>query len=841
MSLDTVFKLSVIVGMIDHLTGPMGRINSSTSNSVRRLNELNQSFGNTAKTGIAMAGAGAEIAGAVLSPVTATFETRRALGELSSLGVKDLGALENAAREFSDTWAGTTKAQFISAAYDIKSGIASLNDEGVAEYTALAGLTAKATKATVGEMTSLFATGYGIYKDFYKDLSDIEFAEMFSAGISDSVRAFKTSGSGMAQAIQTLGGSATTANVPLEEQLSVLGMLQATMSGSEAGTKYKAFLSSAAKAGEELGLTFTDANNQLLSMPQILELLRGKFGDTMDAAEKMQLQKAFGTDEAVALINLLYSKTGDLQGNILMLYDSMGQGTEIAQKMASAINQAEGEKYIRIQQRIHNVKEEIGNQLLPTVNTLLQKCEVVLNKISGWINGNQQLVKVLSLVILTIGLILTGLGVLITVVGGVGLVFTKTAQMAFGFVSALAKIPDMLLTIRIQAMYAGDAIRNGFSSARIFASTAATSIRNVATSIVSMGRAAAVSGATAVKNFVLSLVAMARQAVVTAATAMPGLIASVWSFTTALLANPITWIIIGIVALIAALVLLWQNWDTVVNFLQGALNSAVIGVTNGFNRIKEIFASSVQWIKDFITGTLSWFRESGAKILTTFTEGIRSAISAPVNAVKSGLARIRQMLPFSDAKEGPLSELTLSGRRVFETITSGMAQTKNLPAETTREAFSSMDLSAQQGAEVIPDLSGMAQAKNIPAENTKGTFFNSDMFGNLGHRMFESISSKIAQFKDFSADTTREDFSDMDITGKKEVPKINLREIIKEKTEKESSDTVTEKEGGTSIDKLYIQVDISKLKDLPMLFKLLKEIEDYVNGNGTDFVPVGEG
>ena len=60
---------------------------------------------------------------------------------------------------------------------------------------------------------------------------------MFSAGISESVKNFKTTGSGMAEAIKTLGASATTAQVPLEEQLSILGMLQATMSGSEAGTK----------------------------------------------------------------------------------------------------------------------------------------------------------------------------------------------------------------------------------------------------------------------------------------------------------------------------------------------------------------------------------------------------------------------------------------------------------------------------------------------------------------------------------------------------------------------------------------------------------------------------
>ena len=135
------------------------------------------------------------------------------------------------------------------------------------------------------------------------------------------------------------------------------------MGGAEAGTKYKAFLRSAAKGGEALGLSFLDANDQLLSMPEILDQLRGKFGETMDAAEKMELQKAFGDTEAVALIDLLYSKTGDLQDNILSLYDAMGQGTQAAEKMASAIQETEPERFDRLRQRIHNVTESIGGFL----------------------------------------------------------------------------------------------------------------------------------------------------------------------------------------------------------------------------------------------------------------------------------------------------------------------------------------------------------------------------------------------------------------------------------------------------------------------------------------------
>ncbi len=804
MSLDSIFRLSVIVNMIDNLTGPMARVNTSVDGSVGKIQQLNRTFGDMTKTGIAMTAAGATITDAVLSPVEATFETRRALGELSSVGIEDLEALESAAKDFSDTWAGTTKADFITAAYDIKSGIASLTDEAVAQYTELAGITAKGTKSSIGEMTSLFATGYGIYKDYYKDMSDLEFGEMFSAGIAKSVQQFKTDGSQMAQSIQTLGASATSSNVPLEEQLSILGMLQATMSGSEAGTKYKAFLRSAAKAGEELGLSFTDANNQLLSMPEILEQLRGKFGDTMDAAEKMELQKAFGTDEAVAMIDLLYNKTGDLQSNITTLYGEMGKGIDVARGMANAINETEGEKYEVLSQKIGNVKEKIGNLLLPTVNELIDKGSDVVDKVSDWVDQNEGLVKGITLTVLTIGIILTVMGAFIAIGGGVGLVITKTVLLMGSLRRGITMLRSGFDTLRIVSMYAGDGLK-------VFGSSV-------------------LSGVASAKSFVIGLAGMAKQAIVTGVQALPGLIASVWSFTAALLANPITWIVIGIVALIAAIILLWQNWDSVTAWIQSVWNGFVNGIKAGFDwirnlfsgmptwlqiaiaafmpfigipmliinnwdsivaffsnlwvRVKGTFTSGIQGIKDFITGTFAWFRESGSKILTTFTEGIKSAVSAPIEAVKGGLSKIRKLLPFSDAKEGPLSTLTLSGRRIFETITSGMVQTQNLPAEVTENAFADVGLAA-------------------------------------------------------SSDGSEDGFSNASITAQDEIKKVNLREITKEKSESKQSSK--EKDNATIIEKLIVQVDISKLKDLPMLFKLLKEIEDYTNGNGSDLTLVGEG
>jgi len=786
MSLESVFKLSLIMNMVDHLTGPMAGVSSSVGSSVSKLEGMNQTLGNLTKTGAAMAGIGAQITDAALAPVEATFETRRAIGELASLGVKDLGLVEDAARSFSDQWAGTTKADFISAAYDIKSGIASLSDEGVAQMTELSGLTAKATKSTIGEMTSLFATGYGIYKNYYDDMSDLQFGEMFSAGIATAVKQFKTTGSGMAQSIQTLGASATTANVPLEEQLSILGMLQATMGGAEAGTKYKAFLRSAAKGGEELGLKFTDANNQLLSMPEILDKLRGKFGETMDAAEKMKLQQAFGDTEAVALIDLMYNKVGDLQGNIVSMYDALGQGTGVAQEMASAMNETEPERFERLQQRIQNVKETIGNSLLPTINEFMSKGEQVLTKVGSWIENNQELVRIIMLVVLAIGGFLTVAGTTIAVVGGVGLVFTKTAGLVGGFWTALKKIPSMLETIQIMALYAGDGIKKGFSVIKAAGAGAISGVKNVALSIASMAKTAAISGVTALKNMAIGLVGMARQAITTAVTAMPGLIASVWSFTAALLANPITWIIIGIVALVAAIILLWQNWDSVTAWLRSAWDACVGAVTagiqwlqNGFqaflgffsgigegiraglDNVRQFFQGIIDWIGEKI----AWFGEAGKRLINTFVDGIKSVAMAPINAVKNIFGKIGNLFPHSDAKEGPLSTLTLSGQRTMTTYAQGVTLAQNAPSEAIEKGLNKTKTALDREPVKKVKISGGGDQQQGADET-------------------ESSSSG---------------------SGKNVI-----------------------------IQKLLMQVDLKKIKDLQQLLKLLAEIEDYTNGSGDE-------
>ena len=866
MGFESLYKLSVIMQVVDSVSGPMQHIGQATQNSVSGIDKLSQSFSAMQKTGVVMTGAGLQLAEALAAPVTATFDTKRAISELSSLGVEQLGMMEQAATDFSSTWAGTNKADFITAAYDIKSGISSLTDEGVAKFTELSGITATATKSSIATMTCLFATGYGIYKDYYQDMSDMEFAEMFSSGISESVKQFKTNGNEMAAAIQALGASATNAQVPLEEQLSILGMLQATMSGSEAGTKYNAFLRSAAKGGKALGLEFLDANNQLKSMPEILDLLHSKFGDTIDAAEKMRIQEAFGDSESVKLIDLMYNKTDALQGNIVSLYGTLGEGTEATKKMADAINGSDPARFELIKQKAQNMAETIGNIVTPTVMSYATKVGSAIDKASEWASSHEQVVTVIFKILAALAAFLLVGGTVLTTVGVIGSTVTKVIRIglsAFNFIQGFA-----------------GTVRMGMTVVRAFGTTLLSSLRTALISIIS---------------------------------AMQPVIASVWSFTAALLANPITWVVIGIVALIAAIVLLYNKceWfrnlvnnlasvfvgvlgkglnvvkgiftslgsvigtvmdaakDSVAETLdnmkdayeqhgggiRGIAAAAVEGVkgiyTAGFtfldnltggklteiknkwserlapvkeitdtvmdaakdtvteklNNIKNAYAQNgggirgiaaasveavkgyytagftfvdnltggkltaiktkftdgINGIKQRITDSISWFRTSGSKIMDTFTSGIKEAVNKPVEAVKAGLQKIRNMLPFSDAKEGPLNQLTLSGTKVLTTLTTGIEKTENAPAEAVEKSFEKIDMTARPKEESRP--------------------------------------------------RTETDESE---TGE----------------EPEQRSTTSKRR--TIIEKLILNVDPKSIDELSKLLKLVDEIEDYVNSNNDD-------
>ena len=116
--------------------------------------------------------------------------------------------------------------------------------------------------------------------------------------------------------------------------------------------------------------------------------------------------------------------------------------------------------------------------------------------------------------------------------------------------------------------------------------------------------------------------------------------AAQWVMNAALLANPITWIVLGVVALIAALVLLIANWEAVAAFLGSVWQACVEGVVAGWNWVSAQAGAIWGAIASFFTGLWSKITSgiSGAwNGIKAWLSGLWTGIKAKATEIWNGL------------------------------------------------------------------------------------------------------------------------------------------------------------------------------------------------------------
>lgn len=105
--------------------------------------------------------------------------------------------------------------------------------------------------------------------------------------------------------------------------------------------------------------------------------------------------------------------------------------------------------------------------------------------------------------------------------------------------------------------------------------------------------------------------------------------AAMWGFTTALLANPITWIVIGVVAAVAELVaevyLVWKYWDEIVDWLNRAWNTC----KGFFNTLYDGCKTIYNWIVDGILKAIDTAWDAGISV----AKSIKNFIFGEINDI----------------------------------------------------------------------------------------------------------------------------------------------------------------------------------------------------------------
>lgn len=115
------------------------------------------------------------------------------------------------------------------------------------------------------------------------------------------------------------------------------------------------------------------------------------------------------------------------------------------------------------------------------------------------------------------------------------------------------------------------------------------------------------------------------------------------------------------------------------NIISSMLNAALTIIRSRLNNIKSVFSSIFNGLRSIVsgafgavgsairsgmssalsavTGFFSKFKNAGRNIVTSIADGIKGAVGVVTSAMSGVTKKIRDFLPFSPAKEGPLKDL----------------------------------------------------------------------------------------------------------------------------------------------------------------------------------------
>lgn len=129
--------------------------------------------------------------------------------------------------------------------------------------------------------------------------------------------------------------------------------------------------------------------------------------------------------------------------------------------------------------------------------------------------------------------------------------------------------------------------------------------------------------------------------------------------------GPVGWVIGVVVGLVALIIANWDKVKAVTIKVFGAVWTWLSNLwTNIVNAVKQSASNILGTIKDrfnavvnFLLGLRQTFLNAGKGLIEMIAKGILNGVSKVTGAIKSVTSKIRNFLPFSPAKEGPLKDL----------------------------------------------------------------------------------------------------------------------------------------------------------------------------------------
>ena len=677
-------QLDFTLSLIDKLTRPLKQVQSSVTGFAEKSKAAFTQIGGGA---LALAGTGMAIKGA-LSPAIEMYD---ALNDAAAKGIDDqaLKAVQRDALRFSMTY-GASAVEFVQSTESINTAIAGLTGNELPKVTKVANTLAFALKSTSADTAEFMGQMYGNFSAEAARLGKVQFAEQLAGKMVYMRKVFGTEMGVIKDLMEGARGVGTNYGVGLDEQLAVLGQLNRTL-GTEASSAYEGFMTGAIEGGKKLGLSFTDATGKMLSMPEMLIKLQGKYGKSLEGNLKAQaeLDAAFGDSSAV--VKHLYGNVALLQRNITELGGS--DGLKRTQEMAGKLVKP-WDRFVQILKSIQTV---IGLTLIPVLYPVLNRLADMGQTFARWMQLFPNIARVIG--------------------------YAAMALLGFAAAGAVANIVLGVSTlIKLGAIALWKTL---------------TSVTKIYTATVWIASKAVVAWNITLKFLRGTLLAVRMAAI------MAGIGINLMSWPVLL--------VIGAIALLAAgCYLLIKHWDDVkAAVMNTAAFTAVAGVVEW---LAGVFSAAWQWIKDgwnsFIA-LLAGFSPSQA--LSGMASGIVSLFDNVWQTIKSGFLKSWNWIVEKLNKiPGVNIDLSTTVSPEINKITGGVAPSliQNNHTANTSETLTANTLST--GGK-LKDVERGGISKTI-SSNSKSVTDNSRKIGEVHFHTKEALSpSQLMEWQELNA------------------------------------------------------------------------------------------
>ena len=244
---------------------------------------------------------------------------------------------------------------------------------------------------------------------------------------------------GLGEAFKYAAPVAGALGYTVEDTSIAIGLMSnAGIKGEKAGTALRTMFTNLSKPTgdmkkkmDELGISITDSNGNMLPMRDVMDQLRSKFRGLSKEQQASTAATIFGKEAMSGALAIINASDEDYQKLTKSIDNSTGASKRMSDEMEGGI----GGSIRQMKSAIESLAISIGDVMAPYIKKLAEWLSHAANKLNEMPKGTQKVVVGLGLVAAAIGPLLVTLGVMVSTIGSamtvIGPLMTSIKTLSF--------------------------------------------------------------------------------------------------------------------------------------------------------------------------------------------------------------------------------------------------------------------------------------------------------------------------------------------------------------------------------------------------------------------------